>query len=177
VKPLKVEIVSPNDILSTGRIAFVKCETWGSHPVAKIQWFLDGETIKQADITTNTDMSSSSNMTASTLSFKVLPEYDGKELTCKAMNPWFLNGAIEDNRRISVSCKYKHICTSSYTLLSSLLLSSFLSQHHLFSLLHTPQTSAHLHLSFSSPYPYPLSSFFIDFGDMKYIKNERTRAS
>jgi hypothetical protein len=105
VKPLKVEIVTPNDILSTGRVAFVKCETWGSHPAAKIQWFLDGETIRQADITTNTDMSTSSNMTASTLSFKVLPEYDGKELTCKAMNPWFLNGAIEDNRRISVSCK------------------------------------------------------------------------
>jgi len=46
-----------------------------------------------------------SNVTTSMLSFKVLPEFDGRELTCKAMNPWFLNGAIEDNRRISVSCK------------------------------------------------------------------------
>lgn len=107
VKPLKVEIVTPNEILSTGRVAFIKCETWGSHPAAKVIWLLDGETIRQADIATTSDASpvSASNVTTSMLSFKVLPEFDGRELTCKAMNPWFLNGAIEDNRRISVSCK------------------------------------------------------------------------
>lgn len=148
---MKVEIVTPNDILSTGRVAFLKCETWGSHPAAKIQWFLDNEAIRQADIITNTDISSTSNMTSSTLSFKVLSEYDGRELSCKAMNPWFLNGAIEDNRRISVSCK------NTLAFLLILALSSFL----------THRRSSKLYpSSFFFPL-YSLSFFFIDFDDVE----------
>lgn len=36
-------------------------------------------------------------------------ENDGAELTCRAANPWFSGGAIEDKRIISVACKYIYI--------------------------------------------------------------------
>lgn len=48
-------------------------------------------------------------MTVSILSLKVTSENDGAELICRAANPWFSGGALEDKRIISVACK----CTRS----------------------------------------------------------------
>lgn len=44
-------------------------------------------------------------MTVSILSLKVTSENDGAELICRAANPWFSGGALEDKRIISVACK------------------------------------------------------------------------
>lgn len=68
-------------------------------------WFMDGEPIRQADITSNSE-GPDANLTSSILTLRVSAENDGAELMCKATNPWFSNGALEDKRRISVACMY-----------------------------------------------------------------------
>lgn len=55
VKPVKVKIVSPNELLTAGSSVPLRCETWGSYPPAKITWLLDGEPIRSADITVHSD--------------------------------------------------------------------------------------------------------------------------
>lgn len=57
VKPLRVKIVSPNDLLMAGKEMPLTCETWGSHPPAKVTWLLDGVPILHSDISTHNDNS------------------------------------------------------------------------------------------------------------------------
>lgn len=45
-------------------------------------------------------------MTVSILNLKVTAENDGAELICRAANPWFSGGALEDKRIISVACEW-----------------------------------------------------------------------
>jgi CD80-like C2-set immunoglobulin domain len=105
VKPIKVKIVTPNELLTAGRPTPIRCETWGSYPPAKVIWLMDGEAIRQADITSNSE-GAEANLTSSILTLRVSAENDGAELTCRSTNPWFSNGALEDKRRISVACMY-----------------------------------------------------------------------
>lgn len=105
VKPIKVKIVTPNELLTAGRPTPIRCETWGSYPPAKVMWLMDGEAIRQGDITVNSE-GAEANLTSSILTLRVSAENDGAELTCRSTNPWFSNGALEDKRRISVACSY-----------------------------------------------------------------------
>lgn len=57
VKPIKIKIVSANDLLIAGKSVPLRCESWGSYPPAKVTWLLDGEPIRNADITSNSDNS------------------------------------------------------------------------------------------------------------------------
>lgn len=50
-------------------------------------------------------ISQDANITTSILTLKVTSENDNAELTCRATNPWFSGGAIEDKRIIRVACK------------------------------------------------------------------------
>ncbi|XP_053660841.1 nephrin [Anopheles marshallii] len=102
LKPLRVKIISPNELLTAGRPVPIRCEAWGSFPAAKVVWLLDGEPLRSADITVHTD-SNDSNLTSSILTLRVTAENDGAELTCRASNAWFSGGAIEDKRIISVA--------------------------------------------------------------------------
>lgn len=104
MKPIKVKIVTPNELLTAGRPTPIRCETWGSFPAAKVTWLLDGEPLRQADVTVNSE-GVDSNLTSSILTLRVSAENDGAELTCRSSNPWFSNGALDDKRRISVACK------------------------------------------------------------------------
>lgn len=92
-------------MLTAGRPTPMRCETWGSYPPAKVTWLMDGEAIRQADVTVNNE-GSEANLTSSILNLRVSAENDGAELTCRSTNPWFSNGALEDKRRISVACTY-----------------------------------------------------------------------
>lgn len=47
-----------------------------------------------------------SNLTSSILTLRVSAENDGAELTCRATNPWFNGGALEEKRIINVACKF-----------------------------------------------------------------------
>uniref|UniRef100_A0AAG5CS19 Ig-like domain-containing protein n=1 Tax=Anopheles atroparvus TaxID=41427 RepID=A0AAG5CS19_ANOAO len=102
LKPLRVKIVSPNELLTAGRPIPMRCEAWGSYPAAKVVWLLDGEPLRSADITVHTD-GNDSNLTSSILTLRVSAGNDGAELTCRASNAWFSGGVIEDKRIISVA--------------------------------------------------------------------------
>ncbi|XP_055908823.1 hemicentin-1 isoform X2 [Eupeodes corollae] len=102
LKPVRVKIVTPNDLLTAGHPVPLRCESWGSYPAAKITWLLDGEPIRSADVTVHSDREDS-NLTTSILTLKVTSENDNSELTCRASNPWFSGGAIEDKRIIRVA--------------------------------------------------------------------------
>ncbi|XP_038106447.1 hemicentin-2 isoform X3 [Culex quinquefasciatus] len=102
LKPLRAKIVTPNELLTAGRPIPIRCESWGSFPAAKIVWLLDGEPLRSADITVHSD-NNDANLTSSILTLRVTAENDGAELSCRATNPWFSGGAVEDKRIISVA--------------------------------------------------------------------------
>ncbi|CAH1982428.1 unnamed protein product [Acanthoscelides obtectus] len=101
VKPNKVKIVTPNDLLSTRKSQTVRCETSGSYPPAKLTWLLDGKAIRNAVITEE----ETETFTGSLLTLNVSPDDDGKELVCRADNPRFPGGTAQDRRQIHVACK------------------------------------------------------------------------
>ncbi|XP_032596074.1 nephrin isoform X2 [Drosophila grimshawi] len=102
LKPVRVKIITPNDLLTAGHPIAIRCESWGSYPAAKISWLLDGEPIRNAEVTVHNDKEDA-NITTSILTVKVTSENDNAELTCRATNPWFSGGAIEDKRIIRVA--------------------------------------------------------------------------
>ncbi|XP_055373639.1 B-cell receptor CD22 [Condylostylus longicornis] len=102
LKPLTVKIVTPNDLLTAGHPVPLRCESWGSYPAAKITWLLDGDPIRNADVTVHNDKEDS-NITTSILTLRVTSDNNNAELTCRASNPWFSGGSIEDKRIISVA--------------------------------------------------------------------------
>ncbi|XP_065081629.1 neural cell adhesion molecule 2 isoform X2 [Ochlerotatus camptorhynchus] len=102
LKPLRVKIVTPNELLTAGRPVPIRCEAWGSFPAAKIVWLLDGEPLRSADITVHSD-NNDANFTSSILTMRVSAGNNGAELACRASNPWFSNFSLEDKRIISVA--------------------------------------------------------------------------
>ncbi|CAD7085072.1 unnamed protein product [Hermetia illucens] len=102
LKPLRAKIVTANDLLTAGQAVPVRCETWGSYPPAKVLWLLDGEAVRNPDVTVYTNKEDS-NITVSILTLRVTSENDGAELTCRASNPWFSGEFVEDTRVISVA--------------------------------------------------------------------------
>ncbi|XP_055324550.1 B-cell receptor CD22 [Sitodiplosis mosellana] len=104
LKPLRVKLVSSNEILTAGVKSPLRCEAWGSAPPAKIAWFLDGIPIINADITSHSDSSDEGgNKTISIVTLTVAPENNDAELVCRASNPWFPSDIIEDKRIINVA--------------------------------------------------------------------------
>ncbi|KAL1513908.1 hypothetical protein ABEB36_003247 [Hypothenemus hampei] len=99
LKPSKVKIVTPNDLLTTGKPINIKCETSGSHPPAKLTWLLGDKPIRNAVITEE----GTATFTGSILTMTVSGEDDGKILVCRADNPRFPGGTLQDRRRISVA--------------------------------------------------------------------------
>lgn len=66
-----------------------------------------------------------SNLTSSILTLRVSAENDGAELTCRATNPWFNGGALEEKRIINVACKFLPLfCHSMYVMLSQITFTS-----------------------------------------------------
>nr|XP_023016282.1 hemicentin-2-like [Leptinotarsa decemlineata] len=99
LKPNKVKIVSPNDLISVRKSQNIRCETSGSYPPAKLTWLLDGRAIRNADVTEE----ETETFTGSILSLNVAAEDDGKDLVCRADNPRFPGGYAEDRRQIHVA--------------------------------------------------------------------------
>ncbi|XP_060524605.1 hemicentin-1 isoform X2 [Cylas formicarius] len=99
LKPNKVKIVTPNDLLSISKSQTVRCETSGSYPPAKLIWVLDGKPIRNAVVT----VEETTSFTGSILTLNVHAEDDGKVLVCRADNPRFPGGSAQDSRRIHVA--------------------------------------------------------------------------
>ncbi|KRT86432.1 Immunoglobulin, partial [Oryctes borbonicus] len=99
LRPNKVKIVTPNELMSSAKTHTCKCETSGSYPPAKITWLLNERAIQSSVITQEENELFSSSI----VSLTVEPEDDGKDLVCRADNPRFPGGWLEDRRQIHVA--------------------------------------------------------------------------
>ncbi|KAF4521870.1 hypothetical protein B566_EDAN003746 [Ephemera danica] len=77
----------------------MRCEAWGSVPAPRITWLLDGEPLRLAD----TVVTHGSNSSWSALTMQPTPHDHGRELTCRAENPRFPGGFVEDRLRLNIA--------------------------------------------------------------------------
>lgn len=102
VKPAVIKISLNEDEIIAGRPLSVRCETWGSSPAARIVWRLDGLVIRNPSAATT----QRTNSTVSKIAFVFGKDDDGKELTCRAENPRFPGGVLEETLVLRVACEY-----------------------------------------------------------------------
>ncbi|KAL6256355.1 hypothetical protein P5V15_012472 [Pogonomyrmex californicus] len=99
LKPAIVKISLQEDQIFAGRPITVKCETWGSSPAARIIWRLGEHVIGDSNISTT----QRTNSTMSRLALILSKEDDGKELICRAENPRFPGGVLEEVKTLHIS--------------------------------------------------------------------------
>ncbi|XP_076234186.1 motor axon guidance molcule sidestep isoform X2 [Calliopsis andreniformis] len=99
LRPAIVKIVLNEEKIYAGRPIAARCETWGSSPAARIIWRLGGQVIGDP----NMSSTQRSNSTISKLALALGKEDDGKELTCRAENPRFPGGVLEQTKILSVA--------------------------------------------------------------------------
>ncbi|XP_076637456.1 motor axon guidance molcule sidestep isoform X2 [Colletes latitarsis] len=99
LKPAIVKIVMNEDQIYAGRPIAARCETWGSSPAARIVWSLNGQTIGEPNVSTT----QRSNSTVSKLALALGKDDDGKELICRAENPRFPGGVLEQTKVLNVA--------------------------------------------------------------------------
>ncbi|XP_066588707.1 neural cell adhesion molecule 2-like isoform X2 [Prorops nasuta] len=98
LKPAVVKIVLSEDQIYAGRPIAIKCETWGSSPAARIVWRLGGHVIRDPNVSTT----QRSNSTVSKLALVLGKDDDAKELICRAENPRFPGGVLEEAKTLRV---------------------------------------------------------------------------
>ncbi|XP_015589781.1 uncharacterized protein LOC107265151 isoform X5 [Cephus cinctus] len=99
VKPAAVKIILNEEQIYAGRPIAARCETWGSSPAARILWRLGGVVLRDPNVATT----QRTNSTVSKLALVVDKEDDGKELVCRAENPRFPGGVLEEIRILHVA--------------------------------------------------------------------------
>ncbi|CAK9822812.1 Neural cell adhesion molecule 1 [Anthophora retusa] len=99
LKPAVVKIILSEDQIFAGRPIAARCETWGSSPAARIIWRLGGQVIGDPNVSTT----QRSNSTVSKLALALGKDDDGKELTCRAENPRFPGGVLEQTKILDVA--------------------------------------------------------------------------
>ncbi|XP_026671052.1 hemicentin-2 isoform X2 [Ceratina calcarata] len=99
LKPAIVKIVLNENQIHAGRPIAARCETWGSSPAARIVWSLGGRAIGDPNASTI----QRSNSTVSKLALALGRDDDGKELTCRAENPRFPGGVLEQTKVLNVA--------------------------------------------------------------------------
>lgn len=96
---VKIEINESQ--IYAGRPITARCETWGSSPAARIIWRLGEQVIGDPNMSTT----QKSNTTVSKLALFLSKEDDEKELICRAENPRFPGGALEEVKTLRVYCE------------------------------------------------------------------------
>ncbi|XP_039315150.1 basement membrane-specific heparan sulfate proteoglycan core protein isoform X3 [Solenopsis invicta] len=91
MKPLKVEILGKDQILSAGKTYDVKCQSSGSRPPAALTWWKSSKQLKGQK--KNDGVS---------LQFTPTVEDEGKFLVCRAENPKLPEAGIEDRWKLRV---------------------------------------------------------------------------
>ncbi|XP_018350424.1 PREDICTED: protein turtle-like [Trachymyrmex septentrionalis] len=91
MKPLKVEILGKEVILSAGKTYDVKCQSTGSRPPAVLTWWKSSKQLKGQK--KNDGVS---------LQFTPTVEDEGKFLVCRAENPKLPDASIEDRWKLKV---------------------------------------------------------------------------
>nr|XP_012222068.1 PREDICTED: hemicentin-1-like isoform X2 [Linepithema humile] len=92
MKPLKVEILGKNQMLSAGKTYDVKCQSTGSKPPAVLTWWKSSKQLKGLK----------KNDGVSLLQFTPTVEDEGKFLVCRAENPKLPEAGIEDRWKLKV---------------------------------------------------------------------------
>ncbi|XP_011331388.1 hemicentin-1 isoform X2 [Ooceraea biroi] len=92
MKPLKVEILEKDQILSAGKRYEVRCQSTGSKPPAVLTWWKSSKQLK--------GQRKSDGM--SLLQFTPTVEDEGKFLVCRAENPKLSEAGIEDRWKLKV---------------------------------------------------------------------------
>ncbi|KAL2714003.1 neural cell adhesion molecule 1 [Vespula squamosa] len=98
LKPAVVKISLSDEEMYAGRPIAAKCETWGSSPAARIIWRLGDEVIGDPIVS----ITQRSNSTVSKIVLALGKNDDGKELACKAENPRFPGGVLEETKSLRV---------------------------------------------------------------------------
>lgn len=114
VKPATVKIVLSESQIFAGRPIIARCETWGSSPAARIVWRLGEQVIGDPNVSTT----QRSNTTVSKLVLVLSKEDDEKELVCRAENPRFPGGSLEEVKPLRVLCEFPLFFSSSSLFLS-----------------------------------------------------------
>ncbi|TGZ51532.1 Neuronal growth regulator 1 [Temnothorax longispinosus] len=96
MRPLKVEILGKDQILSAGKTYDVRCQSTGSRPPAVLTWWKSSKQLKGQK--KNDGVS---------LQFTPTVEDEGKFLVCRAENPKLPEAGIEDRWKLRVHCKYQ----------------------------------------------------------------------
>lgn len=99
LKPAIVKIVLSEDQIFAGRPIAPRCETWGSSPAARIIWRLGEHVIGDPNASTT----QRTNSTVSKLALVLSKDDDGKELICRAENPRFPGGVLEEVKTLRIS--------------------------------------------------------------------------
>lgn len=97
-----MKIVLSEDQIFAGRPIAARCETWGSSPAARIIWRLGEHVMGDPNVSTT----QRSNSTVSKLALVLSKDDDGKELICRAENPRFPGGVLEEVKTLHVSCEF-----------------------------------------------------------------------
>ncbi|XP_051153658.1 neural cell adhesion molecule 2 isoform X5 [Leptopilina boulardi] len=112
LKPAIVKIFFSEDPVLSGRPFTAKCQTWGSSPAARIIWKLGGFEIGETNILTT----QRSNSTISKINILLSKDDDEKDLTCRAENPRFPGGVLEETRTVHVT--HAPRCKKGYEILN-----------------------------------------------------------
>ncbi|XP_011160086.1 hemicentin-2 isoform X1 [Solenopsis invicta] len=99
LKPAIVKIVLSEEQIFAGRPIAARCETWGSSPAARIIWRLGEHVMGDPNVSTT----QRSNSTVSKLALVLGKDDDGKELVCRAENPRFPGGVLEEVKILRIS--------------------------------------------------------------------------
>ncbi|XP_031845663.1 motor axon guidance molcule sidestep isoform X2 [Nomia melanderi] len=99
LKPAVVKIILSEEQIYAGRPIAARCETWGSSPAAKIIWRLGEQVIGEPNVSST----QRSNSTVSKLALALSKDDDGKELTCRAENPRFPGGSLDQIKVLNVA--------------------------------------------------------------------------
>ena len=101
MKPLSVEILTPNSPLISGISAQFRCSSYGSSPTALMSWIIGFECLTDAH---NIEFDGG-NGTESMVSFVPTHEHHNQYLICRASNERVANSIIEDKVLLNVECE------------------------------------------------------------------------
>lgn len=101
MKPALVKIVLTEEQIYANRPITARCETWGSSPAARVVWRLGRQVIGDSNVSTT----QRSNSTVSKLPLILGKDDNGRKLTCRAENPRFPGGVLEQTEIVDVACE------------------------------------------------------------------------
>uniref|UniRef100_T1K7M0 Ig-like domain-containing protein n=1 Tax=Tetranychus urticae TaxID=32264 RepID=T1K7M0_TETUR len=99
LKPREIKLINAPSVMLTGTQYELICQSIGSRPSAKINWFKDGQLLTGLGESTSEDGS----VTTAYLTFVPSVDDNGKKLTCSAVNDKFPDFFLEESLILKVN--------------------------------------------------------------------------